>query len=234
MKQWRSHRFLPLTELMSSAAWRSGVPPHMSPRLEASVTEGFQEGMDRGYTAGHEIGKREGHEEGLMQGQLEGRRQGTEAARREVRAEFEMLSAPVDAMLESLKGLQADFQTALRREVVDLVAKVSRQVIRCELALQPTQLLSLVDATLATMPASPDASIEVYLNEGDLQRILEVDHSRAARWNLLADARLESGECRVKSGNHEADAGCRQRLAACMDQISEQLLPHDEQMEAAA
>jgi flagellar assembly protein FliH len=87
---------------------------------------------------------------------------------------------------------------------------------------------------LATMPPAPDGAIEVYLNEGDLQRILEIDHSRAAGWNLMADSRLESGECRVKSGNHEADAGCRQRLTACMEQISEQLLPHDEPMEIAA
>lgn len=234
MKQWRPHRFVPLSELMDSSAWRSGVPLHMSPRLEASVNEGFQQGMDRGYTVGHEQGVREGREIGLAQGQDDGRRLGVELGKREMRAQFDLLAAPVDAMLEGVKGLQADFQNALRKEVVDLVAKVARQVIRCELALQPTQLLSLVDATLAAMPPAPDGVIEVYLNEGDLQRIREVDHSRAARWNLIADSRLESGECRVKSGSHEVDAGCKQRLAACMEQVSAQLLPHDETMEVAA
>lgn len=242
MKSWRTHRFAPLAELMDTDAWRSGMPVHQSPQMHASLSEGYQQGMDRGYREGHESGVRDGREAGIAQGLEEGRRQGAEAGRRETLAKFEGLKAPVDAMFESLQHLQADYQTALRKEVVELVAKVARQVIRCELALQPAQLLALVDETLATMPRAADHEIEVYLNEGDLQRILEVDHSRASRWNLLADARLEPGECRVKSGNHEADAGCRQRLVACMEQISTQLLPHADEdadihthaMEAAA
>lgn len=225
MKHWRTHRFAPLTELMGTEAWAAGAPLHLSAQMHASLSEGFQQGMDRGYRAGHESGLHEGRESGLQRGLAEGRQQGTEAARREVLGRFDGLVAPVDAMLASLGNLQADYQSALRKEVVELVARVARQVIRCELALQPAQLLTLVDETLATMPHAPDNEIEVYLNEGDLQRIREIDHARPISWNLLADARLEPGECRVKAGNREADAGCRQRLAACMEQISTQLLP---------
>ncbi len=36
---------------------------------------------------------------------------------------------------------------------------------------------------------------------------------------------LDPGECRVIAGGREADAGCRQRLAACMDQVRGQLMP---------
>lgn len=234
-KNWRPHRFAPLAELMGTEAWASGVPLHLSPQLHASLSEGFQQGMDRGYRTGHENGLRDGHESGLQEGREAGRQQGAEAGRREALERFEGLVAPLDAMLESLKNLQADYQSALRKEVVELVARVARQVIRCELALQPAQLLTLVDETLATMPHAPESAIEVYLNEADLQRIREIDQSRAPLWNLLADARLEPGECRVKSGNREADAGCRQRLSACMEQISAQLLPQtDGQAESEA
>lgn len=234
MKHWRTHRFLPLAELMGTEAWRSGVPLHLSPQMHASLAEGFQQGMNRGYRSGHESGLRDGIAAGTEQGREQGRREGAEAGRREALARFDSAAAPVDAMFESLKHLQADYQAALRKEVVELVAKVARQVIRCELALQPAQLLTLVDETLATMPHAPENEIEVYLNEGDLQRIREIDRSHAERWKLLPDPRLEPGECRVKSGNHEADAGCRQRLAACMEQISTQLLPQADAMEAAA
>lgn len=158
---------------------------------------------------------------------MEGHREGREAGRREVHERFATLAAPIDSIIDSLRRLQADYQTSLRREVVDLVAKITRQVIRCELALQPAQLLALVDETLATLPRTSESAIEVYLNEADLQRILEIDHARAEQWTLLPDARLEPGECRVKSGTHEADAGCRQRLAACIEQIREQLLPSE-------
>jgi flagellar assembly protein FliH len=227
MKTWRPHRFTPLAELMSSEAWRSGLPSHLTAQAHASLSDGYQQGVERGYREGHEAGLCDGRAEGLEQGRAEGRREGHEAGRKEMRERFETLAAPINAMIDGLEQLQADYQTALRRELVDLVGKVARQVIRCELALQPAQVLALVDETLATMPRSGKQDIEVYLNEGDLQRILEIDHARAAQWKLLPDPRLEPGECRVKAGTHEADAGCRQRLAACMEQIREQLLPSD-------
>lgn len=225
MKNWRPHRFTPLAQLMSSDAWRASVPSHLSAQAHASLADGFQQAVDRGYREGHEVGVREGHAEGLEQGRVEGRREGHEAGRKEVRERFETLAAPINSMIDGLQQLQADYQTALRRELVELLAKVARQVIRCELALQPAQVLALVDETLATMPRADNSEIEVYLNEGDLQRILEIDQSRASQWKLLPDARLEPGECRVKAGTHEADAGCKQRLAACMEQVREQLLP---------
>lgn len=227
MKHWRAHRFTPLGDRPDSDARCSGVPGY-----RASLAEGFQQGMARGYREGQESGLREGREHGLAQGLEEGRKSGRELARQEVREHFETLAAPIQAMLEGVTQLQSDYQAALRKEVVELVAKVARQVIRCELALQPAQLLALVDETLATMPPAPEGSIEVYLNEADLQRILEIDHSRAASWRLRPDARLGPGECRVRAGGHEADAGCRQRLDGCMEQISAQLLPQSADADA--
>jgi len=231
---WRSHRFMPLSELVGSEGWRSGVPARSSPGLHASIEEGFQQGMERGYREGLANGERDGHASGFEQGLAEGRAQGEKIARSEARERFEALAAPIEALHAGLAQLQQDYQAALRREVVDLVAKVARQVIRCELALQPAQMLALVDETLATMPRSPDSAIEVYLNPGDLQRILDIDSARQTQWHLLPDARLEPGECRVRSAHHEADAGCRQRLGACMEQITEQLLPREEPSAGAA
>ena len=86
----------------------------------------------------------------------------------------------------------------------------------------------MVIGSPSSMANAPGASIEVYLNPADLQRIQEIDHARVGSWSLQADARLEPGECRVRSGTHEADAGCHQRLGACMEQISEQLLQQRE------
>lgn len=227
-KDWRVHRFTPLAQLTETAAWRSGVPAHMSAQMQAWMAEGFQRGMDRGYGEGHESGLLAGTEEGITQGRERGRREGAEEARRNTLQHFEGLAGPLDAMLHALQRLQADYQSALQKEVVELVAKVAREVIRAELATKPEQLLQLVEETLATMPRTPKKNIEIYLNRQDLDRIRELDTKVAARWNLIGDDHLESGECRIKAGSREADAGCRQRLTACMDQVAAQLLPQDE------
>jgi flagellar assembly protein FliH len=189
--------------------------------------------VERGYREGHEAGMRTGMDTGRAEGREEGKQQGHEAGKQEALARFERLSAPVTEMLEALKHMQAEYQTAARKDVVELVAKVARQVIRKEIQMQPMQLLALVDEALLTMPRVAADEIAVYLNPQDLERIIELDPAQAERWNLWADDKLELGECRVKAGNREADAGCSQRLTACMEQIEQRLLPHQDEQVAA-
>jgi flagellar assembly protein FliH len=141
------------------------------------------------------------------------------------------MSKPVDAMLRGLKKLKTEYRNAQRKEVVDLVGKIARQVIRAELALQPVQMLALVDEALSAMPPTRD-EVEVLLNPEELRRIQELDPKRAKKWNLLADPGLEPGECRVKAGDHEVDAGCLGRLAACMEQVNEGMAAADAEANA--
>jgi flagellar assembly protein FliH len=81
--------------------------------------------------------------------------------------------------------------------------------------------MALVEETLASMPPTRD-EIDVFLNPEELKRIAELDPKRAKRWNLIPDARLDAGECRIKAGDNEVDAGCH-RLAAVMEQVDNQL-----------
>lgn len=221
MKNIRPYRFPPLTQVQADAANGGASSGVLAENFQDGFDQGYQDGFEKGLQAGHDEGRNTGHHEGLAQGQ------------REAIAAFDSLSRPVEAMIAELRHLQADYRDALRKEVVELVAKVARQVIRCELALQPVQMLALVDETLNAMPPSPEG-IEVYLNPEELQRIVELAPERAQSWSLIADPRLEPGECRVKAGGHEADAGCRQRLAACMEQVDAQLQEQAEIKELAA
>ena len=228
---WRSHRFTALAQLADPNAWAgSGAMPS---QVTSAMHDGYQRGMERGYREGHEAGMRSGMDTGRAEGREEGKQQGIEAGKQEALARFERLAAPVSTMLEELQQMQADYQTALRKEVIELVAKVARQVIRKEIQMEPMQLLTLVDEALSTMPRVAADEIAVYLNPEDLERIIELEPAQAERWNLWADDKLEPGECRVKAGHREADAGCSQRLAACMEQIEERLLPHQDDQVAA-
>jgi flagellar assembly protein FliH len=224
MKQFRSYHFPPLTQVLARPEM-PGAGAGAEQAWQGALDDGYRQGQSSGYDAGLEQGRAEGyqlgHAEGVMRGLDEGRAQAED--------HFEQLSRPVDAILAGLKKLESDLRTAQRKEVVELVGKIARQVIRAELALQPVQLLALVDEALATMPPSRD-EVEVFLNPEELKRITELDPKRARQWTLLADPALGPGECRIKAGDHEVDAGCQGRLAAVMDQVSEQLAaaPGDE------
>jgi flagellar assembly protein FliH len=207
MKQFRPYHFPPLSQFAAPGP----RPADAGREWQSSVADGFEQGQRDGYDSGLAHGRQDGYDAG--------RSEGLEQGRAETVARFDELARPVDALLKGLKKLRADYHDAQRKEVVELVAKVARQVIRAELALQPVQLLALVDEALASMPPTRE-QIEVSLNPEELKRITELDPKRAKRWTLLADPSLDAGECRVKAGDHEVDAGCHRRLAACMDQVS--------------
>ncbi|UGQ48962.1 flagellar assembly protein FliH [Massilia endophytica] len=223
MKQFRPYRFPPLSQFAPPpTAGRNGHSAGDAAQWQASISEGFEQGQRDGY----EIGLQRGQEDGFEAGRQAGFEQGREEGRQENLVNFDQLARPVDAMLRSLRKLRADYRAAQRKEVVDLVAKVARQVIRAELALQPVQIMALVDETLASMPPTRE-EIDVFLNPEELKKITELDPRRAKRWNLIGDARMEPGEIRIRAGDSEVDAGCHQRLTAVMEQVDQQLAAAD-------
>ncbi|WP_338763696.1 flagellar assembly protein FliH [Massilia sp. METH4] len=220
MKQFRPYRFPPLSHHTPPAHGNGTTPDPAA--WQASISEGFEQGQRDGYEIGLQRGQEEGYEAGRVQGIATGREEG----RAETAVALDELARPIDAMLKSLKKLRSDYRAAQRKEVVDLVAKVARSVIRAELALQPVQIMALVDETIASMPPTRE-DIDVYLNPEELKRVSELDPKRAKRWNLIADASLDAGECRIRAGDNEVDAGCTQRLAAVMEQVDRQLQAAD-------
>lgn len=222
MKLFRPYRYPPL-ELVQ-AEQHAEPAPGAGPASQV-FNQAMERGQREGYRLGLEQGERAGYEAGHAAGHADGLQAGREEARQAALGELERLAAPLDALLQQLHALHADWQSSLRQEVVELVGRVARQVVRCELALQPAQVLALVEETLAGMPSASGGQIEIYLNPSDLQRIAELDVKRPADWSLRADPALATGECRIKVGELEVDAGCKQRLAACMDKIREQLQP---------
>lgn len=222
MMDFRPHRFPPLSHFAQARE----ASPVNAESAQAALAEGFQQGLDRGYREGHESGVERGVAEGHLQGLREGREEGEAKAREKLLSQWQAYAAPVDSALAALNKAHDDYQKALRSEVVDLVGKVARQVIRAELTLQPAQLLALVEESLKTMPPAI-GDVEVFLNPEDLERIRDLDPVRARTWKLMADSRLDAGECRVHSGGQEVDAGCRHRLQACMEQVGAQLIDAD-------
>ncbi|MDH0049149.1 flagellar assembly protein FliH [Comamonas terrigena] len=223
---YRPYHFPPLDLVQADSLQQTSAPAGERERernaqeLAQAYEQAVQRGHAQGVAQGQADGERAGYEVGQQAGMAAGRAQALQAAREEL----QRLGAPVTAAAAQLQLLHADWEASLRKDLIDLVEKVARQVVRCELTLQPAQILALVEETLAGMPQRTGA-VQVFLNPSDLQRIQELDHSRVPAWQLQADSALEAGECRLLVGDEEVDAGCKQRMAACMDQVRGQLHP---------
>lgn len=217
-RSWRPFRFPPRVRHAQDDDRLSGDPA----ALQRAVAEGFQEGINKGYDQGLEQGREAGHREGFERGVEDGRAIGREEGRLQGMQAFEEAARPLDQLFERFERFRQDFEQARREQLLELVQKVSKQVIRCELTLHPTQLLSLAEEALAAMPDDQE-DVRILLNPDEYARIRELAPERAAAWRLVPDDKLALGECRVVTAQAEADIGCQQRLDSCMEALAEHI-----------
>jgi len=215
-RNWRPYRFPPRS---SQAQVNWGADPAA---LQRAIADGFQEGSEKGYQQGLEQGQAAGEREGFEKGRLEGIQQGRDEGREQGKQLFDEASKPLEQISEQLHQFLNDFDRKRRQELLELVKKVAQQVIRCELTLHPTQLLTLAEEALAAMPAD-HGDVRVLLNPEEYARIKDLAPERAAVWRLVPDDKLALGECRVVTAQAEADIGCQQRLDSCVETLAEHM-----------
>ena len=218
-RSWRPFRFPPRVRTAAELADSVAGDPAA---LQRAVADGFQEGIDKGYEQGLEQGREAGHREGFERGVEDGKAIGREEGRAQGRRAFDEAARPLDELVERFEHFRQEFEQARREQLLELVQKVSKQVIRCELTLHPTQLLTLAEEALAAMPGDQE-DVRILLNPEECNRIKELAPERAAAWRLIPDEKLALGECRVITAQAEADIGCQQRLDSCMDTLGEHI-----------
>lgn len=214
-RNWRPYRFPPRSS-QAQVSW--GNPE----ALQRAIADGFQEGSEKGYQQGLEQGRLAGEREGYEKGRLEGLQRGREEGREQGKQLFDEASQPLEQISAQLRQFLNDFERKRRQELLVLVKKVAQQVIRCELTLHPTQLLTLAEEALAAMPTD-HGEVRILLNPEECARIKDLVPERAALWRLVPDDTLPLGECRVVTGQAEADIGCQQRLDSCMETLAEHM-----------
>lgn len=218
-RSWRPFRFPPRVRTAAEMADSVAGDPAA---LQRAVADGFQEGIDKGYEQGLEQGREAGHREGFERGVEDGKAIGREEGRVQGRRAFDEAARPMGELVERFERFRQEFEQARREQLLELVQKVSKQVIRCELTLHPTQLLTLAEEALAAMPGDQE-DVRILLNPEECTRIKELAPERAAAWRLVPDEKLALGECRVVTAQAEADIGCQQRLDSCMDTLADHI-----------
>ncbi|WP_253379879.1 flagellar assembly protein FliH [unidentified bacterial endosymbiont] len=223
--RYRLHRFPPRQRALQSEPLSAGISPA---DYQRQLMDGFQEGLQKGFgqgmSEGHEQGFQEGRQKGFDEGRREGYTEGSLAGQQEGRKQFALAAGPLETISARVNDYLAHVQRKQREELLQLVEKVTRQVIRCELALQPTQLLSLVEEALSALPATP-ASLQVLLSLEEFNRLKHAAPEKVNEWGLTPSPDLQAGECRVITETSELDIGCEHRLEQCMSALNETLAP---------
>ncbi|MGY4534360.1 flagellar assembly protein FliH [Pseudomonas sp. TE3786] len=214
-RSWRPFRFPPRCNVLPAGNW-SGDPA----QVQRAVADGFQQGLEKGYLEGLQQGQDAGQREGFELGRQDGLRNGREEGRNDGRQAFDAAARPLDVVAAEFRRFAQDFERSRQQQLLELVEKVAKQVIRCELTLHPTQLLSLAEEALAAMPGE-QGEVQILLNPEECARIKELAPERISAWRLIPDERLGLGECRVITAQAEADIGCQQRLDSCMETLAE-------------
>ncbi|MBW3517034.1 flagellar assembly protein H [Shewanella sp. NKUCC01_JLK] len=189
---------------------------------QQAFDEGYDEGVIQGKSAGYEAGIEEGRIAGHAAGFHQGRLDGQSAGRASIDEQLNSLLVPLGALRELLEDGHAKQVREQQNLILELVRRVSQQVIRCELTLQPQQILKLVEETLSALP-DDQADIKIHLEPSAVTKLKELSEDKIRGWNLIADSSISAGSCRIVSDKSDADASVETRLDACMKQVETKL-----------
>lgn len=185
--------------------WQSVSPratETASPAVEAARTQAREEGHGQGYAVGLERGLAEGRQ-----------RAGEELAADATR---------LTALLDSLAAPLASLEQELLDSMLQLAGALARQVVRRELTAVPARIGELVREGVAALPPAA-RQISVHLNplDLDLVRTMAPRGRNDARWELVADASLSRGGCRISTESSEVDLTLETRLTEAFARLLE-------------
>lgn len=185
----------------SDAVQTDAITPPSDPPADA-----VQQGREEGY----EAGKAEGREAGLQLGIEQGRKQFAE----EVKQKIDTL----DALINQLQHPMMHEGEDLGESIARLIMEVSRRVVLRELALDEKQIINVVLKALDALPHGAQL-IKIFLTPVDIQIIEQMAQVTSGQWQLIEDANLSPGGCRIETSTSFIDYTLEKRFNDCLDAV---------------
>lgn len=143
------------------------------------------------------------------------------------KAQFDALNAELteriarfDATLQLLARPLADLDVEVEKQLTALALTVARHIVRRELRIDPTQVVGIIRATVALLPAAA-RDVRVHLHPEDAalvrERLAEPHAERA--WVIVEDPIMTRGGCRVTTDHSQIDARLEARLGAAISAL---------------
>lgn len=153
------------------------------------------------------------HQQARSEGFTSGHAEGLAAGQQQVREQLARLDALCDAVARPLQSLDEQVEKELAR----LATVIARRVIARELQLSPDLIAQAVRQAATALPAAA-RELRVHVHPEDLSLLRELG-AVESHWQLLPDAALSRGDCRLESERSRLDARVDVRLAAVVDAV---------------
>jgi flagellar assembly protein FliH len=167
--------------------------------------------------------------EGLAKGIKEGREAGRQEALNLARAEFQYAVTAFTSAASELEASRAELNAGASEEVVRLAIAIAKRITKRQAAFDPQVLLANLDEAMKLVADASNVRIAIHpkqrktLDEA-LPR-LELNFPALKHVELVDDASLSVGDCRVFTQNGQIDAD----LDVQLDRIVADLLPAPDQ-----
>lgn len=174
---------------VAAAGMPFGVPPVVaSPPLHAEIGDVYRRAEQRGHAAGRQHGEAE------------------------LRTAIETAGA-MAAMIEAMAPREA---TAVAQDIARLALAIARRIVGDELRLDPTILVSILEAAAISINGSPEARVLLHPAAlGPVSAAWEAVHGTAylgKRWTFEPDATLPPGACTLRYDHGVVTAGLESQL----------------------
>lgn len=180
-------------------------PP--APTLTVEEIEAIQK---QAYNEGFALGKQEGYQAGFVEGSKKGYDENVHL----IEARTDQLIAVLESFATPFKHLDDSVEKAL----ADLSVKIARQILHREIELDSGQIIAAVKAAINALPIASQ-NVKLYLNpeDADLVRFnLGLGETQSA-WEIIEDASITRGGCKVDTEISHVDATVENRLNAVLE-----------------
>lgn len=165
--------------------------------------------------------RQEAWNEGFSAGEKDGFHAGQLKAAQEAQAVLSAKVAGLENVMQQFFDPIAQQDQALEVAMLDLVMRISEQVIQRELTLDSSQIQQVVRECLKVLPVGSTA-VRVYINPQDFEQIKALRERHEEDWKIIEDDDLLPGGCRFESLNTRVDGSIETRIAHIAQQILEQ------------
>jgi flagellar assembly protein FliH len=165
----------------------------------------------------------QGHAEGTKKGLEEGQKSGHQAALTEIKPQLTITWNALTAAIQQLDAARLDLESAGITEVIQLAAAIARRVTKRQAMLDPAVLTENVREAMKLAVHAADVRIVIHPSQHDTLKKelpkLQMNWPSLNYVELVEDASITPGGCRILYGSGEVDARIEEQLDRVIGEI---------------